>query len=169
MQISARNVFEGRITAIAAGPVNAEVALRLPGGESLVAVITRDSVRALGLAVGGTALAIIKAPWVMVATGGAEARSSARNQLAGVVSDVTQGPINAAVAITLPGGTVVRAVITRDAVRDLGLAPGVAASAVIPASQVVLAVADQAGAAPAGTAGTSAGADIRSADATAAR
>ena len=57
-----------------------------------------------------------------------------------LVSAVKTGPINAEVAITLPGGAVVHAVVTQDAVSELGLAPGVPASAVIKASHVVLGV-----------------------------
>ena len=139
MKISARNVFEGRIAALALGPINAEVTLALAGGDQLVAVITQASVRELGLAVGGQASAIVKAPWVIVTTGGGGLRSSARNQLRGTVSAVKPGTINAEVAITLPGGTVVHAVVTQEAVAELGLAPGVPATAVIKASQVVLA------------------------------
>jgi molybdate transport system regulatory protein len=144
MKISARNQFEGLITALTAGPVNAEVTLALAGGDSLAAVVTTGSVQALGLAVGGRAIAIVKAPWVIVVTGGADAQGgrgfSARHQLAGVVSAVKAGPVNAEVAITLPGGTVVHAVVTQQAVTELGLAAGVPARAVIKASHVVLAV-----------------------------
>ena len=140
MKISARNVFEGRITAMTPGPVNTEVVLALPGGESLVAVITQASARSLGLAVGGAALAIIKAPWVIVAAGDGGPLFSARNQMRGIVSAIKSGPINAEVAITLAGGTTVHAVITQEAVEELGLAPGVPAQAVIKASHVVLAV-----------------------------
>lgn len=141
MKISARNVFEGRISALTPGPVNAEVVLTLPGGDPLAAVLTQASVRELGLAVGGRAAAIVKAPWVMVVTGGDSARVPLRNELRGRVSAVTPGAVNAEVAITLPGGTVVHAVVTREAVAELGLAPGVPACAVIKASQVVLAAA----------------------------
>lgn len=94
----------------------------------------------LGLAVGGQAIAIVKAPWVIVLAGDGGPRFSARNQLAGVVSAIKAGPVNAEVAITLPGGLVVHAVVTQDAVAELGLAPGAAAHAVIKASHVVLAV-----------------------------
>jgi molybdate transport system regulatory protein len=145
MQISARNQFHGRITALVHGPVNAEVTLALPGGDSIVAVVTQASVKDLGLVVGGEAIAIVKAPWVIVAVGGLDdvaggPRFSTRNQWAGIVSAVKSGPISAEVAITLPGGAVVHAVVTQDAVTDLALAPGVPARAVIKASQVVLAV-----------------------------
>ena len=140
MQISARNQFEGRVRRLTVGPINAEVVLALPGGDSLVAVVTSGSVQALGLAPGVRAVAVIKAPWVIVVAGDGGPRFSARNQLAGVVSMVKPGPVNAELAITLPGGTVVHAVVTQQAVQELGLAPGVPARAVIQASHVVLAV-----------------------------
>lgn len=57
----------------------------------------------------------------------------------GTFSAVKGGAINAEVAITLPGGAVVHAVVTRGAMAEIGLKPGVATSAVINASQVVLA------------------------------
>ena len=149
MQISARNQFEGTVRQLRIGPVNAEVVLVLPGGDSLVAVVTSRSALALGLAVGGRATAIVKAPWVMVAAGDGGPGFSAHNQLAGVVSGVQAGAIHAEVAIRLPGGTVVHAVVTQHAVQALGLAPGVPARAVVQASQVVLAVQDNQAQAPA--------------------
>lgn len=138
---SARNQFEGVITALQSGPVNCELQLQLPGGDALTAVITQAAARELGLAVGGRAVAIVKAPWVIVATadGGDGLRYSARNQLAGTVSALNLGPVNAELAITLPGGTVVHAVITREAVAELGLALGQPARAIIKASHVVVA------------------------------
>jgi len=140
MKISARNVFEGQITALTPGPINAAVTLTLSGGDQLVAVVTQASVVDLGLAVGGRAFAIVKAPWVIVTTDDGGLRLSARNHLRGTVSAVKAGPVNAEVVIALPGGTVVHAVVTQDAVAELGLKPGVAASAVIKASHVVLGV-----------------------------
>lgn len=138
---SARNQFEGVITALQSGPVNCELQLQLPGGDALTAVITQAAARELGLAVGGRAVAIVKAPWVIVATGDGDGglRYSARNQLAGTVSALNLGPVNAELAITLPGGTVVHAVITREAVAELGLALGQPARAIIKASHVVVA------------------------------
>jgi molybdate transport system regulatory protein len=140
MKISARNVFEGQIAALTPGPINAEVTLTLAGGDPLVAVVTQSSVRDLGLAVGGRAFAIVKAPWVIVATEDSGLRLSARNQLRGTVSAVKPGAVNAEVTIKLPGGTLVHAVVTQDAVSELGLKPGMAATAVIKASHVVLGV-----------------------------
>ena len=140
MKISARNVFEGTITALTDGQVNAEVEVTTPGGDRIVAIVTEGSVASLGLAVGKPALAYVKAPWVMVLAGDGGVKFSARNQLAGVVDSVHKGAVNSDVAIRLAGGTLVHAVITNEAVMELGLKPGVPASALIKASHVVLGV-----------------------------
>lgn len=143
MKASARNVFSGKITAITDGTVNAEVELTLSGGDRIVAVVTEGSVHSLGLTVGMDAVALVKAPWVMLLTDdgdSAKLRFSARNQLAGTVSALEKGAVNTEVAITLTGGTVVYAVITNEAVLELGLQVGKAASALIKASHVILGV-----------------------------
>ena len=142
MKISARNVFEGKITALTDGKVNAEVEITTPGGDCIVAIVTEGSVAALGLALGKPAIAYVKAPWVMVLAGDGGVKFSARNQLAGVVDSVQKGAVNSDVAIKLTGGSLVHAVITNEAVMELGLKPGVPACALIKASHVVLGVPD---------------------------
>lgn len=140
MKVSARNVFKGTVKQIQEGAVNAEVALTLAGGEELVAVVTLQSVKSLDLAVGKEAVALIKAPWVMLMTDASGFRLSARNCLQGTVTRVSDGAVNAEVVITLVGGTEVYSIVTRDAVTELGLAPGVSATAVIKASHIILGV-----------------------------
>ena len=140
MKISARNAFEGTITALVDGKVNAEVEVTTPGGDRIVAIVTEGSVAALGLAVGKPAVAYVKAPWVMVLAGDGSVKFSARNQLAGVVDSVQKGAVNSDVAIRLAGGALVHAVITNEAVLELGLKAGVPACALIKASHVVLGV-----------------------------
>jgi len=142
MKISARNVFEGSITALVDGKVNAEVEVTTPGGDRIVAVVTEGSVESLGLAVGKPVIAYVKAPWVMVLAGEGGVKFSARNQLAGMVDSVQKGAVNSDVGIKLAGGTLVHAVITNEAVMELGLKPGVPACALIKASHVVLGVKD---------------------------
>ena len=140
MKISARNAFEGSITALVDGKVNAEIEVTTPGGDRIVAIVTEGSVAALGLAVGKPAVAYVKAPWVMVLAGDGSVKFSARNQLAGVVDSVQKGAVNSDVAIRLAGGALVHAVITNEAVLELGLKAGVPACALIKASHVVLGV-----------------------------
>ena len=142
MKISARNVFEGSITALVDGKVNAEVEITTPGGDRIVAVVTEDSVQSLGLAVGKPAMALVKAPWVIVVTDDSGVKLSARNQLAGTVQHIEKGAINSEIAIKLTGGTVVYAVITNEAVMELGLKPDAPATALIKASHVVIGVRD---------------------------
>lgn len=68
-QISARNRFAGTVTHIHQGPVNAEVTLAMPGGcHVITAVITDDSVKRLGVAVGQAMTAVFKASSVFLAS-----------------------------------------------------------------------------------------------------
>lgn len=141
MKVSARNAFKGRISAIQHGGVNAEITLMLPGGDLLVAIVTEGSVKTLGLAIGKEVVALVKAPWVMVATSDGSLSFSARNQLPGRITTLNKGAVNSEVGITLAGGTEVFAVITNEAVAELGLALDKSARAIIKASHVILAVA----------------------------
>lgn len=140
MKVSARNVFNGQVTRLTDGPVNAEVELTLPGGDKLVAIVTESSVKSLGLALGQDAIAFVKAPWVMVLAGEPEVKFSARNQLTGKVAALSKGAVNTEVAIALVGGSTVYAVITNEAVMDLGLKEGAAATALIKAGHVILGI-----------------------------
>ena len=140
MQVSARNIFEGTISALIHGEVNTEVELTLPGGDKLVAIVTESSSQSLGLAVGNAATALVNAPWVMLLVGESQSKFSARNQLNGKVQSLIKGAVNTEVAIELPGGNLVYAVITNDAVKELQLSIGAPVSALIKASHVILTI-----------------------------
>ena len=66
IRISARNRLWGEVQRIVDGPVNAEVTLALGNGRTAVAVVTRDSVEALGLALGVRACAAFKVSSVIL-------------------------------------------------------------------------------------------------------
>lgn len=140
MAISARNVFSGKVTAVTEGPINAEVEITTAGGDKIVAMLTEASVKSLGLAVGADAIAVVKAPWVTLLSGTPAYRFSARNQLSGTVSSVTKGAVNSQVALALPGGSTVFAVITNDAVAELALVEGMPATALFKAGHVLVGV-----------------------------
>jgi molybdate transport system regulatory protein len=140
MKISARNIFRGQVLALTKGAVNSEVIVAIAGGEHLTAVITNDSALSLGLAIGSEVFALFKASSVLVMIDGSGVRLSARNCLAGTITAIQDGVVDAAVTIALPGGGDVCAVVTHDAVVDLALAVGMPATAVIKASSVILAV-----------------------------
>ncbi|WP_175732872.1 TOBE domain-containing protein [Burkholderia ambifaria] len=71
-------------------------------------------------------------------------KTSARNQLFGKVETIVRGTVNDEVTLVLPGGQVIVAVLTHESADALGLAPGTDACALVKASWVVLAVADEA-------------------------
>lgn len=139
MKISARNVFKGRIETIKPGAVNSEVDLVIGGGDKLVAIVTNESVRSLQLAVGQEVTALVKASSVLILAG-TGSKLSARNSLPGTIKKITQGQVSAEIAIALAGGSEVHATITHDAVVELGLKEGAAATAVFKASSVILGI-----------------------------
>ncbi len=140
MTISARNVFKGKVSNVKEGPVNAEVEITSSGGDKLVAMLTDASVKSLGLAVGKDAVAVVKAPWVTLMSGTPEYRFSARNELKGTVSGFTKGAVNCQVKITLAGGSTMSAMVTNEAVADMGLKEGSPVVALIKASHVLVGV-----------------------------
>ncbi|HEX4064759.1 MAG TPA: TOBE domain-containing protein [Acidobacteriaceae bacterium] len=140
MKISARNVFSGKVQTVIKGAVNGEVVLTLPGGESIVAIITNASVDALELSPGSSAFAIIKASEVMIGKGLENARISARNVLPGKVAKLTDGAVNSEVEVRLAGGTPIVASITKASVHALNLQEGDAVSAVVKASHILIGV-----------------------------
>ncbi|RJF67395.1 TOBE domain-containing protein [Rhodopseudomonas palustris] len=67
---------------------------------------------------------------------------SARNQLKGTIIDIQKGATTSHVRIDIGGGAIVTAAITNEAVDELKLAAGQAATAVIKASDVLVAIGD---------------------------
>ena len=140
MKTSARNVLAGTVTKIDKGAVNSEVDLTTASGTAIVAIITNNSVEALGLKVGSKASALIKASWVILGTGIDGVKLSARNVLTGTVDSVAEGAVNAEVSVRLAGGEKLQAIITENSLKGLHLKAGDKVFAVIKASSVILAV-----------------------------
>ena len=66
MKISARNTLSGTIKSIEMGAVNNEVTIELAPGVVLTSVVTKAFCERLGLKVGDSAYALIKASSVMI-------------------------------------------------------------------------------------------------------
>ncbi|MDE2407619.1 MAG: TOBE domain-containing protein [Xanthomonadaceae bacterium] len=139
LKTSARNQYEGRIHAVQRGAVNSEVILDLDGGDRITAIITNASVDELGLREGGSAIALVKSSFVVLAAPGV--RTSARNALAGTVLACREGAVNAEVELQLNGGRRLTATVTNESVKELGIREGVPLLALIKSSHVILAVA----------------------------
>ena len=139
MQTSARNALRGTVTRITDGAVNAEVSLAVAGGVEVVAIVTRESVQALRLAVGRPAIALIKSSFVVLAKGEGLV-TSARNQIKGVVAQRLDGAVSSEITLAIAEGKTLTATITRESAEAMSLAEGEPVTALIKAPHVILAV-----------------------------
>lgn len=67
MKISARNVLKAKVVSINDGAVNSEVVVKLSGGDEIVSIVTKASVKHLALTPGKEVHVVIKASNVMLA------------------------------------------------------------------------------------------------------
>lgn len=140
MKTSARNALRGIVSAVTDGQVNSEVTLKVSDTVEIVAIITKESVKDLGLAAGQEAMALIKSSFVILAAGDTPARTSARNCLVGTVVRHEVGAVNDEVVLDLGDGKTITATITRVSGEAMGLKLGDRAQALVKASHVILAV-----------------------------
>jgi molybdate transport system regulatory protein len=140
LKVSARNIFKGTVTRIRKGAVNSEVELVLPCGDSLVSVVTNESVENLGLYEGKDSYAIIKASSVILGRDLHTCRLSAGNIMCGSVVKVVPGAVNTEVTLRLSGDNTISAVITNESAAYLGFTEGDHACAIFQASSVILGV-----------------------------
>jgi molybdate transport system regulatory protein len=140
MKTSARNQFLGTVTQVKTGAVNDEVELEIAGGETLVAIVTRESTESLCLKPGTEAFALVKSSSVILVTEEDDARFSARNRLTGTIARIQPGAVNTEVVIDLAGGATLAAIVTRDSCDDLALTVGKRATAIFKASSVIIGV-----------------------------
>ena len=66
MKLSARNQLPGTVVEVSQGAVNGIVKIDIGGGNVVSSTISMNSIKELGLKVGGQAYAVIKATSVMV-------------------------------------------------------------------------------------------------------
>ncbi|MDD5406558.1 MAG: TOBE domain-containing protein [Sulfurovaceae bacterium] len=137
MKTSARNQLKGTITEIKKGQINSEIVLSIADGVVIKAIVTNESVDEMGLAVGDTAYAIIKASFVMVSKD-KPTNISTRNIIGTKVIEVKNGIVNGELKMAM-GDQILTAVITEDAVEDLDFKVGDTVYALIKASFIILA------------------------------
>lgn len=140
MKTSARNALRGTVTSITQGVLIAEVAVAVADDIVIHALVTRESVRELGLVPGRGAVVLVKAPFVIVAPGATPPATSLRNCLPGTVRRCETSEIGAEVVLDVGGGKSIAASITAESAKALGLAPGVPACALFDAAHVIIAI-----------------------------
>lgn len=139
LKTTARNQFRGVVERLIPGAVNAEVTVKLASGERLVAIVTLESTEALALKEGREVYALIQESAVLLATE-AGLKVSARNGLTGTVVHCEEGAVNGEVRLELAGGKAITSIVTNESIRRLGIREGARVTALIKASDVMLAV-----------------------------
>ncbi len=139
-KISARNLLKGKVSAIFEGSVNNEVMITLESGDEIVTVITKQSCNRLGIALDKSVVAIIKAPWVVLAEPNGGLRFSARNQFKGTIVDVQKGAVNSSVHFTTERGLHLTAIVTNESTDEMALETGKDILGLVKASSIILAV-----------------------------
>jgi molybdate transport system regulatory protein len=140
LRTSARNQFAGRIVAVTARTVDAEVVLALPGGERITAGVTNESVEILGLKPGRMVWALVKAVGIDVVSKRPPEAGPGDNALCGRVEQILRGDGPAEVVIALGQGVTVRGVTTEARLAELAIREQDEACALFPASSVIIGV-----------------------------
>ncbi|MDL2285747.1 TOBE domain-containing protein [Desulfovibrio sp. OttesenSCG-928-F07] len=123
MKTSARNVFMGKVSAIIQDNLLVEVELTTLSGLKVVAVITDESFKNLGISKGSVITASVKAPQVILTEADNSLKTSARNKFNGVVSEIKNSSIASEVLVDLYEGSYACALVTNESVKKLELAP----------------------------------------------
>ena len=134
--ISARNHFHGIVKEIRKGAVNGIVKLETPGGNRVSSTISMEAIEDLKLAEGKKACIFVKATEVMLAN--ENLKISARNQWKGTVKEIKEGAVNAIVKLEIEADVIISATISMEAIKDLALAVGSNAVAIVKSTSVIL-------------------------------
>jgi molybdate transport system regulatory protein len=140
MKTSAGNQFSVKVLNVTKGAVNSEIMLGLKGDDNLIAIITNESVKSLGIKKGIELYAIVNASQVIIIKDCEDIKISARNRLFGAIANISEGAVNSEIVIELKGGNTINAIITKSSMKDLSLKKGDKACAVFKASSVILGV-----------------------------
>lgn len=138
MQISARNQIKVTITEIEKGAVNSVLLLATEQGLHLSSSITNHSVESMNLQVSQEVICFFKASNVLIATGTLEG-ISARNKISGTIKSIETGAVNSEVLLETESKDIITAIITNDAIEELGLQSGEKAVAIIKANEIMIA------------------------------
>ena len=140
MKLSIRNRFDATVESVTTGPAMTTVRTRLTSGPEITAAITSDAATELSLAAGTAVQVLIKSTEVSVAADPV-GRVSIRNLLPGTVQSVDHGAAMTVVKIDLADGGVLTSAITSESAADLGLAVGMAVTALVKSTDVSIALA----------------------------
>jgi len=135
MKTSARNELSGKIVEIRSGQVMSEIKVEVAAGVIISAIITKEATDSLDLTVGSNIDALIKSSSIILAKD--TLKATARNVIKGEITKLIKGQVNSEIKLTV-GDNSICAIVTNDAVNDLGFKEGETAYAIFKASSVIL-------------------------------
>lgn len=137
MRISARNQLMGKVGEIIQGKVNSSISIVLKSGVILTSTITNSAIEDLGIDIGYTVIAIMKASSVLIAPN-SNISISARNKLIGNVTDIKFGEVNAQISIDIGQNDIIVSTITCESAKSLQLYVGLSVCAIIKSSDILI-------------------------------
>ena len=140
MKTSARNAFRCKVAEVRQDTVSVEVILSLTDTVSLAATITAESASDLQIVTGAEVTALIKAPFILLATGKTAPQISTRNCIPGVVVRREDGAVNSEIIVDIGGGKRLIANISRESAEKLQLAAESPVWAMFKSSDIILAI-----------------------------
>jgi molybdate transport system regulatory protein len=140
VKTSTRNQLFGSVTAIDRTEVDAQITVRLKGGERVVASFSTASLDELAIAVGDDAVLMINSADILLLTDPGLERISARNRLFGKVMRIQHDIVDSEVIVLLPSGEILAVMITEQSLHNLALTPGMPVWAAFKAHAPILGV-----------------------------
>ncbi len=140
IKTSATNQLFGTIIEIERGSVNAEVVVKLKGGELVAASISLSELRQIDLNIGNDIVLLINDPEIIIATDPDNYSFSARNSLRGKVVRLQMDGVDTEVVIHLPSGDSLVAIISQASAEAMGLKLGVSAHALFKSNAVMIGI-----------------------------
>ena len=138
LKLSARNQIVGIMSNISENAVNVAIELTVKGADKIYASITKNSYEELGLHLGESAIAIIKASSVLLSK--TKPTATSENLLHGKIIQILSDTSNTEVTLELESKSTITATITNDAFEPLGLKINEKVYASFKASNVILGV-----------------------------
>jgi molybdate transport system regulatory protein len=140
VKTSTRNQLFGSVTAIDRKDEDTQIAVRLKGGEQIIASFSTASLDELNIGIEADAVLMINSADILLLTDPNLEPISARNLLFGKVMRIQHDIVDSEVIVLLPSGEILAAMITAQSLRNLALTPGMPVWAAFKAHAPILGV-----------------------------
>jgi molybdate transport system regulatory protein len=138
MKLSARNQLKGVVHFLDEGTIDTSVYVRLQSGYTLVSIITNEAVSDLRLEMGDDVIVFFKSSSVLIMTD-ISLGISARNKFQGKIEKIKHAEVTAQIVVDIGNNEKIVSTITQDAVELLELQTDKNVSAIIKATDVMIA------------------------------